>query len=97
MHYGKPTKEQKEAYTRVLIGSIELASLVFPAELRTDQLDALARGPLWSVGADYQHGTGHGVGHFLSVHERKKLFLRIMYILVMRRIFFRINCQSIQW
>ncbi|XP_046436106.1 xaa-Pro aminopeptidase 1-like isoform X2 [Neodiprion fabricii] len=69
VHYGQPTKEQKEAYTRVLIGSIQLASLIFPAELRTDQLDLLVREPLWSVGRDYQHGTGHGVGHYLSVHE----------------------------
>lgn len=71
LHYGEPTFEQKEAYTRVLIGSIQLASLVFPPDLRTDQLDILAREPLWTVGRDYQHGTGHGIGHFLSVHECK--------------------------
>ncbi|XP_048512952.1 xaa-Pro aminopeptidase 1 isoform X2 [Athalia rosae] len=69
LHYGEPTMEQKTAYTRVLIGSIQLASLIFPANLRTDQLDAFARQPLWAAGLDYQHGTGHGVGHFLSVHE----------------------------
>ncbi|XP_012276652.1 xaa-Pro aminopeptidase ApepP isoform X2 [Orussus abietinus] len=69
LHFGKPTREEKEAYTRVLIGSIQLASLIFPSNLRTDQLDTLARGPLWSVGLDYLHGTGHGIGHFLSVHE----------------------------
>ncbi|XP_015591446.1 xaa-Pro aminopeptidase ApepP [Cephus cinctus] len=69
LHFGEPTEEQKTAYTRVLIGSIQLASLVFPSDLRTDQLDALARAPLWSAGHDYLHGTGHGIGHFLSVHE----------------------------
>ncbi|XP_034942573.1 xaa-Pro aminopeptidase ApepP [Chelonus insularis] len=68
-HFGEPTQEQKEAYTRVLIGSIELASLVFPSDVRTDQLDALARKSLWNVGENYMHGTGHGIGHFLSVHE----------------------------
>lgn len=71
LHYGEPTQEQKEAYTRVLVGSIQLASLTFPRDLRTDQLDALARGPLWSAGHDYMHGTGHGIGHFGSVHERE--------------------------
>ncbi|KAK0094937.1 hypothetical protein PV326_009585 [Microctonus aethiopoides] len=69
LHFGEPTQEQKEAYTRVLIGSIQLASLVFPNDLTTNQLDVLARSPLWSVGNDYMHGTGHGIGHFLSVHE----------------------------
>ncbi|KAH0568130.1 hypothetical protein KQX54_018725 [Cotesia glomerata] len=69
IHFGEPTQEQKEAYTRVLIGSIELASLIFPSSLRTDQLDILARRPLWGMGNDYMHGTGHGIGHFLSVHE----------------------------
>ncbi|KAG8036386.1 hypothetical protein G9C98_003708 [Cotesia typhae] len=69
IHFGEPTQEQKEAYTRVLIGSIELASLIFPSSLRTDQLDILARRPLWNMSNDYMHGTGHGIGHFLSVHE----------------------------
>lgn len=69
LHFGEPTQEQKEAYTRVLIGSIQLASLVFPNDLTTNQIDILARSPLWSVGNDYMHGTGHGIGHFLSVHE----------------------------
>ncbi|XP_011306386.1 xaa-Pro aminopeptidase 1 isoform X2 [Fopius arisanus] len=68
-HFGEPTDEQKRAYTRVLIGSIQLASMVFPPDLRTDQLDVFAREPLWKAGSDYMHGTGHGIGHFLSVHE----------------------------
>jgi len=69
LHFGAPTDEQKKAYTRVLIGSIELSSLIFPSELTVDQMDAIARRPLWSVGYDYMHGTGHGIGHFSSVHE----------------------------
>lgn len=69
LHFGEPTEEQKKAYTRVLIGSIQLSSLIFPNDLMTDQIDVLARRPLWSTGNDYMHGTGHGIGHFLSVHE----------------------------
>ncbi|XP_020295575.1 xaa-Pro aminopeptidase 1-like isoform X2 [Pseudomyrmex gracilis] len=69
LHFGIPTDEQKKAYTRVLIGSIELSSLIFPSDTTTDQLDAVARRPLWSTGYNYMHGTGHGIGHFSSVHE----------------------------
>lgn len=69
IHFGTPTKEQKEAYTRVLIGQIQLSMLTFPASLQTSALDVMARAPLWEVGLDYDHGTGHGVGAFLSVHE----------------------------
>ncbi|GAB1861150.1 Xaa-Pro aminopeptidase 1-like isoform X2 [Camponotus japonicus] len=69
LHFGVPTDEQKKAYTRVLIGSIELSSLIFPNDLTTDQLDVIARRPLWSTGYNYMHGTGHGIGHFSSVHE----------------------------
>ncbi|KAL6264379.1 hypothetical protein P5V15_004492 [Pogonomyrmex californicus] len=69
LHFGVPTDEQRKAYTRVLIGSIELSSLIFPSDLTVDQLDAIARRPLWSTGYDYMHETGHGIGHFSSVHE----------------------------
>ncbi|RLU18060.1 hypothetical protein DMN91_010302 [Ooceraea biroi] len=69
LHFGTPTEEQRKAYTRVLIGSIELSSLIFPSDLTMDQLDIVARRPLWSIGYDYTHGTGHGIGHFSSVHE----------------------------
>nr|XP_012217793.1 PREDICTED: xaa-Pro aminopeptidase 1 isoform X1 [Linepithema humile] len=69
LHFGVPTDEQKNAYTRVLIGSIELSSLIFPSDVMTDQLDAVARRPLWSINYDYMHGTSHGIGHFSSVHE----------------------------
>lgn len=71
LHFGEPTAEQKDAYTRVLIGSIQLSSLTFPDDLRTDQIDILARELLWKKGEDYMHGTSHGIGHFLSVHERR--------------------------
>lgn len=66
---GKPSKEQKEAFTRVLKGHIALASTVFPYGTTGSQLDAIARHALWQAGMDYDHGTGHGVGAYLSVHE----------------------------
>lgn len=69
LHFGEPTDEQRRAYTRVLIGSIQLSSMVFPGDLKMSQMDAVARRPLWNVGYDYMHGTGHGIGHFSSVHE----------------------------
>jgi len=66
---GNPTSEQKDRYTRVLKGHIALASITFPAGTTGAQLDAFARQYLWDVGCDYDHGTGHGVGSYLSVHE----------------------------
>ncbi|KAK4883140.1 hypothetical protein RN001_006459 [Aquatica leii] len=69
IHLGEPSDEEKDAYTRVLIGSIELASLIFPDNLKTGSIDVLARAPLWEIGEDYPHGTGHGIGAFLGVHE----------------------------
>lgn len=66
---GAPTPEMRDRYTRVLQGHIALATAVFPHGTTGGQLDALARGPLWQAGLDYAHGTGHGVGSFLSVHE----------------------------
>jgi Xaa-Pro aminopeptidase len=64
-----PTAEQKDRNTRVLKGHIALARATFPKGTRGSQLDALARQYLWAAGVDYAHGTGHGVGAFLSVHE----------------------------
>ncbi|WP_096704092.1 aminopeptidase P family protein [Magnetospirillum sp. 15-1] len=61
--------EARRRFTLVLKGHIALARAVFPAGTTGSQLDALARRPLWSEGLDYDHGTGHGVGSFLSVHE----------------------------
>jgi Xaa-Pro aminopeptidase len=61
--------EARERHTLVLRGHIALARAVFPAGTSGMQLDALARRPLWEAGLDYDHGTGHGVGAYLSVHE----------------------------
>jgi len=66
---GTPTAEMRDRFTRVLKGHIALASAVFPEDTRGGQLDTLARQHLWAAGLDYAHGTGHGVGAFLSVHE----------------------------
>lgn len=66
---GRPTAEMQDRFTRVLKGHIALASAVFPRGTRGSQLDVLARQFLWTVGLDYPHGTGHGVGTCLSVHE----------------------------
>ncbi|MCW2237762.1 aminopeptidase P family protein [Azospirillum canadense] len=66
---GTPTPEMKERFTLVLKGHIALSTARFPRGTTGSQLDALARRPLWSAGLDYDHGTGHGVGSFLSVHE----------------------------
>ena len=74
IHLGKPTDFEREAYTRVLMGSIQLASLVFPFDVPMTSIDVLARSPLWEAGLNYLHGTGHGVGAFLNVHEGEKLF-----------------------
>ena len=66
---GEPTAEMKDRFTRVLKGHIALATAVFPEGTRGAQLDTLARASLWQAGLDYAHGTGHGVGSFLAVHE----------------------------
>ncbi|HEX2116070.1 MAG TPA: aminopeptidase P family protein, partial [Alphaproteobacteria bacterium] len=66
---GTPTPEQRDRFTRVLKGHIALATARFPKGTSGSQLDALARMALWQVGLDYDHGTGHGVGSYLSVHE----------------------------
>lgn len=66
---GEISLEEKQDYTAVLKGMIALSQAVFPAGLPAYALDALARGPIWQLGADYGHGTGHGVGYFMNVHE----------------------------
>ena len=66
---GTPTAEMRDRFTRVLKGHIALTLQKFPNGTRGSQLDALARQFLWQVGLDYAHGTGHGVGSYLSVHE----------------------------
>ncbi|OII72120.1 aminopeptidase [Cryptosporidium ubiquitum] len=65
----KPTIEQVETFTRVLIGFIRLHKSIFPVGTNAIAIDVLARASLWEAGLDYLHGTGHGVGSFLSVHE----------------------------
>jgi Xaa-Pro aminopeptidase len=66
---GAPTPEMKDRFTRVLKGHIALATCRFPKGTTGSQLDALARTSLWQEGLDYDHGTGHGVGSYLGVHE----------------------------
>ncbi|MEO0419948.1 MAG: aminopeptidase P family protein [Pseudomonadota bacterium] len=65
----EPTAEMKDRFTRVLKGHIQIDQAVFPQGTTGGQLDALARQYLWEAGVDYAHGTGHGVGSFLAVHE----------------------------
>ncbi|HWY62518.1 MAG TPA: aminopeptidase P family protein [Rhizomicrobium sp.] len=66
---GVPTAEMKDRFTRVLKGHIALATARFPDGTIGMQLDSFARRPLWEAGLDYDHGTGHGVGSYLAVHE----------------------------
>ncbi len=66
---GTSTSEQRDRYTRVLKGHIALATTTFPKGTTGTQLDILARQSLWEMGLDYDHGTGHGVGSYLGVHE----------------------------
>jgi len=66
---GTPTAEMRDRFTRVLKGHIAVARARFPEGTRGSQLDTLARQYLWRAGLDYAHGTGHGVGSFLAVHE----------------------------
>ena len=66
---GTPSAEQKADCTRVLKGVIALSRAQFPRGILSPLLDAIARAPIWAEGVDYGHGTGHGVGYFLNVHE----------------------------
>jgi Xaa-Pro aminopeptidase len=66
---GDPTAEMRNRFSRVLKGHIALARVRFPAGISGSALDALARTPLWAAGLDFDHGTGHGVGSYLGVHE----------------------------
>ncbi len=69
MPVGAPTAEMKDRFTRVLKGHIAIATALFPEGTVGAQLDSFARRPLWEVGLDFAHGTGHGVGAYLAVHE----------------------------
>ncbi len=66
---GRPTNEMRDRFTRVLKGHIAISRLVFPVGTSGAQIDAFARQYLWAAGLDFEHGTGHGVGAYLSVHE----------------------------
>ncbi|CAI9403196.1 hypothetical protein ANOBCDAF_01064 [Pleomorphomonas sp. T1.2MG-36] len=66
---GRPTEEMIDRFTRVLIGHVRLTLARFPKGTSGAHLDVLAREKLWEAGLDFDHGTGHGVGHYLSVHE----------------------------
>lgn len=68
-HFGTPTTEEKRAFTRVLQGHIAIDTAVFPNGTTGYMIDSFARKALWKDGLDYRHGTGHGVGHYLNVHE----------------------------
>ncbi|EIG61630.1 MULTISPECIES: aminopeptidase P family protein [unclassified Bradyrhizobium] len=69
MAVGEPTDEMRDRFTRVLRGHIAIARAIFPDGATGAQLDTLARQYLWAAGVDFEHGTGHGVGSYLSVHE----------------------------
>ncbi|MEO7689184.1 MAG: aminopeptidase P family protein [Sphingomonas sp.] len=66
---GTPSEEMRDRFTRVLKGHIGLATAIFPPGTNGGQLDSFARRPLWEAGLDFAHGTGHGVGAYLAVHE----------------------------
>lgn len=69
LHFGNPTEAERESYTLVLKGHIALEQIRFPKGVSGFALDTLARQFLWAQGLDYRHGTGHGVGSYLNVHE----------------------------
>ncbi|XP_077233252.1 aminopeptidase P1 isoform X2 [Tasmannia lanceolata] len=69
VHFGKPSQHEKACYTAVLKGHIALDTAKFPNGTTGHALDILARIPLWKDGLDYRHGTGHGIGSYLNVHE----------------------------
>lgn len=81
VHLGTPTDEHKRAYTRVLMSSIQFSTTTFPANIPAATLDAVARSPLWEVGMDYNHPTGHAVGTFLGVHECNHFFFGLVLFL----------------
>lgn len=74
---GQPDAEQRTCFTLVLRGMIAISCARWPHGLMGRDLDPLARSPLWSRGMDYDHGTGHGVGQYLSVHEGPQRISRL--------------------
>ncbi|XP_018018253.2 xaa-Pro aminopeptidase ApepP-like [Hyalella azteca] len=79
LHFGAPTELQKEAYTRVLMGAVDLTLLVFPKGTSDVNVDVITRRYLYQAGLDYKHGTGHGIGMFLNIHECK-MNIKIWYV-----------------
>jgi len=77
---GESSAEQRDRFTRVLKGHIGIATARFPEGTSGAQLDAFARMSLWKVGLDYDHGTGHGVGSYLSVHEGPQRISRMSHV-----------------
>ena len=81
-HMGDPTPREIEMYTRVLMGNLDVEMAVYPkTEIYSIGLDFLARRWLYQAGVDYRHGTGHGVGHFLNVHEGNIYIYIYIYII----------------
>ena len=74
---GRPSSEMRDRFTRVLKGHIAIGRAVFPRSTSGGQIDALARLALWRAGLDFDHGTGHGVGSYLSVHEGPQRIAKI--------------------
>ena len=66
---GKPSEEMRNFYTYVLKGHLALSNLIFPMGIKGSDIDSIPRMYLWKIQEDYDHGTGHGVGFFLNVHE----------------------------
>ena len=69
VHFGAPTEDERRAYTRVLQGHVDLAAAIFPTGTPGLMLEMLSRAPLWQDGLNFLHGTGHGMGAYLNVHE----------------------------
>lgn len=69
MHFGTPTAFEKEAFTRVLLANSDIEMAIFPETLDGNDIDILGRRHLYDVGLNFRHGTGHGIGHYLNIHE----------------------------
>jgi Xaa-Pro aminopeptidase len=81
---GDPTPDMRDRFTRVLKGHIAIARAVFPEGVSGSQLDSFARMHLWAAGLDFDHGTGHGVGSYLSVHEGPQRIAKLGMSALMR-------------
>jgi Xaa-Pro aminopeptidase len=81
---GSPSAEMRDRFTRVLKGHIAIATAIFPENTSGAQLDPLARVALWQAGLDFDHGTGHGVGSYLSVHEGPARIAKLGHVALRR-------------